>query len=98
MLPHLLPEEPSRGTSPPDSPSSTPAFSLACLLAALSVGALNSGYAQHRPGEGLAQSFLLPQLPALHSARGEGREEQGLFFLHKRKKEKKKAVFPSLVV
>lgn len=56
-LPHLLPGEPSRGISPPDSPPSAPAFSLVCLLAALSMGALSSGYAQHRPGESLAMAL-----------------------------------------
>uniref|UniRef100_A0A9L0SU19 Secretory carrier-associated membrane protein n=1 Tax=Equus caballus TaxID=9796 RepID=A0A9L0SU19_HORSE len=56
-LPRLLPGEPSRGISPPDSPPSAPAFSLVCLLAALSMGALSSGYAQHRPGESLAMAL-----------------------------------------
>lgn len=89
-LPPLLPGEPSKGTSPPDSPSSAPAaFSLACLLAALAVGALNNGYAQHRPREGLAG--VLPPSSATSSPilpKGRGGRDRAFFFTEEKRKKK----------
>lgn len=84
VLPHLRPEEPSKGISP-DSPPCAPAFFPACLLSCTFRGCLKQCYGQHRPGRVLLWLFLLPQQPALPSTRRKGRRDRNFFTQEKRK-------------
>lgn len=95
-LPHLLPEEPSKGISPDTFPCA-PVIFPACLLSCTFGGCLKQCYGQHKPGEGLA--VALPPSSAtsfpFHPREGEGGRDRNFFYI--REKGKKK-VFSSLVV
>lgn len=81
MLPHLLPEEPSKEISP-DSPPCAPDFFPAYLLSCTFHGCLKQCYGQHRPGEGL--SVALPPSSATSSPFQSRKGEGGTgTFLHK---------------
>lgn len=85
MLPHLLPEEPSRGISP-DSPPSAPAFSPVCLLSCTFQGCLKQCYGQHRPGEGLALALPPSLATSFPFHPREGGRDRDFFYTREKKK------------